>query len=430
MNKNTVAVIGLGKIGLTLAAVYASNGYKVVGVDVNQNVVDTVNRGESHIQNEPGLQELVHEAYVNKQLRATASTREAVQEASTVVVIVPVLIDDDYDVDYQYIDAATREIGLGIQKGTTVIYETTLPTGDTRKRFGAMIEQASSLQAGVDFYLAYSPERVYSNTIIRDLKKYPKIVGGINEASLINASTFYKLALGCDVLPVENADTAEFAKVAECVYRDVNIALANELAIYADQMNVNMRDAAAASNTQPYSHIHAPGVGVGGHCIPIYPYFFISRGLDEGIVQQSRKKNDQMANYALERIESQSGKLQGKNVLILGLSYRENVKETEKSSAWKLLEGLKERGAASFVHDPHFSEEEMRTFNVEPLELTNEEMKKVDIIILQAYHDEYRSLDFSQFVKKPFVFDGRNVLDPTQFAELGMGFDAIGGAKQ
>ncbi|EZH64679.1 nucleotide sugar dehydrogenase [Bacillaceae bacterium JMAK1] len=429
MNKQTVAVIGLGKIGLTLAAVYATNNYNVIGCDVNEDVVQAVNAGKSHIDNEPGLPELVKKAHDNQTLRATTNTSEAVSKSSIVVVIVPVLIDSSNDVSYTYIDSATEAIGKGLQKGTTVIYETTLPTGDTRERFGRKLEELSQLKMGSDFYLAYSPERVYSNTIIRDLKLYPKIVGGVNEESLIYASTFYRAALQCEVLPVESTETAEFAKVAECVYRDVNIALANELAVYADECGVNLKEAANASNTQPFSHIHAAGIGVGGHCIPIYPYFFISRGLKDGIIQESRKTNDDMASYALSRIEKQKGSLKDSQVLILGLSYRENVKETEKSTTWLLINQLESKGANVSVNDPHYDAQEFLNYGVKNNDLSSEAVKDVDVIILQANHQEYKTLDFNKFQKDALFFDGRNAFHRDEIISAGLRYDAIGGAK-
>lgn len=179
-----VAVIGLGKIGLPLAAIFANNGFHVNGADINEEVVATVNQGKSHVKNEPGLDVLVEKAHQNQTLSATVNTSEAVQQSEIVIVIVPVLIDDQNQVDYRFIDSAVESIAKGIKKGTLVIFETTLPPGDTRNRFGKRMEEISGLSMEEDFYLAYSPERVYSNRIIEDLKKYPKVVGGLNKKAL------------------------------------------------------------------------------------------------------------------------------------------------------------------------------------------------------------------------------------------------------
>ncbi|WP_229683122.1 nucleotide sugar dehydrogenase [Virgibacillus oceani] len=422
----SVAVVGLGKIGLTLAAVFANNGYTVYGSDINKEVVTSINNGKSHINNEPGLDQLVADAHNNKSLSATTITADAVRKSNVIVVIVPVLVDDQNHVDYHFIDAAVQEIAKGIRKDTLVIFETTLPPGDTRNRFGNKIEEISGLRLGEDIYLAYSPERVYSNRILLDLQTYPKVIGGINEKSLRLAAEFYTNALNCQLIEVSSLETAEFSKVAECVYRDVNIALANELAQFADAKGVNMSEVIDASNSQPYSHIHAPGIGVGGHCIPIYPYFFINKGLKPGLTTMSREINDQMASYSISKMEEEIDSLENKNVLILGLSYRENVKEPTKSTTFLLLEQLRKKRANLFVHDPHFTEKEIRNYGARSLALNDEFAAEIDVIILQAYHQQYSSLDFTAFSNCELVFDGRNRLNRREITNLGMKYLGIG----
>src|SRR5690625_3114461 len=264
---------------------------------------------------------------------------------------------------------------------------------------------------GIDFHLAYSPERVYSNRIIQDLQSYPKVVGGINEKSLQHAAAFYEKSLGCKLIKVSSLETAEFAKVAECVYRDVNIALANELAMFAEKQEVNMSEVITASNSQPYSHLHEPGIGVGGHCIPIYPFFFINKGLGHGLTTLSRKINDRMVDYSISKITNEIGSLENKNILILGLSYRENVKEPTKSTALLLIDELKTRKANLFVNDPLFTDSEIEKYGVKPFALTDEFSSEIDVIILQAFHQEYDSLNFNQFTKCKVILDGRNQLN-------------------
>ncbi|UOR11538.1 nucleotide sugar dehydrogenase [Halobacillus amylolyticus] len=421
-----VAVVGLGKIGLTLAAVFANNGYKVVGADINKEVVTSVNQGKSHVNNEPGLDQLVLHAHKNNTLSATSVTTEAVAHSDIIVVIVPVLVDDQNNVDYQFIDSAVHDIAKGIKKGSLVIFETTLPPGDTKNRFGKKIEELSGLSMEKDFHLAYSPERVYSNRILEDLQNYPKVVGGLNRQSLELASNFYKRALDCNLIEVSSLETAEFSKVAECVYRDVNIALANELAVFAEEKGVNMAEVITASNSQPYSHLHSPGIGVGGHCIPIYPYFFIDKGLDQGLTPMSRQINDNMANYAVSKIEKEIGSLENENVLILGLSYRENVKEPTKSTSLLLIDQLKNKKANLLINDPLFTDSEIQKYGANPLSLEDSFVSEIDVVILQAFHQEYSHLDFSKFSKCKLVLDGRNKLNEHEISQLGIKYKGIG----
>lgn len=421
-----VAVVGLGKIGLALAAVIANNGYRVIGSDINPSVVSLVNEGKSHVKNEPGLEEMVKRAYETKRLYATYQTVEAVKQADVVIVIVPVLIDQNNETDYRYMDLAVNEIAKAIQKGTMVIFETTVPVGDTRNRFGKKIEEISGLVAGEDFHLVYSPERVYSNRIVEDLANYPKVIGAINIESLQRAVSFYKKAMKCETMPVSSLETAEFSKVAECVYRDVNIALVNELAKFASMKGVAMDEVVQASNSQPFSHLHKPGIGVGGHCIPIYPFFFINKGLPKGLTTLARTINDAMSEYAIDKLEREFGSLSGRNILILGLSFRENVKEVTKSTTLLLLEQLAQRGASVWINDPQFSKEEIAKYGVTPLSFSDEMTEQIDGVIMQAYHEPYRTLDFSIFPKCKVVLDGRNVLNKEEISALGMKYIGIG----
>lgn len=422
----TVSVIGLGKIGLTLAAVFANNGFNVFGADINKNVVTSINQGKSHVKNEPELDHLVSSAHANKTLSATTSTSVAVAQSNIIVVIVPVLIDEQNKTDYQFIDLAVQDVAKGLKKDSLIIFETTLPPGDTKNRFGKQIEELSGLSLGTDFSLAYSPERVYSNRIIEDLQNYPKVVGGINKKSLNLATNFYKKALNCELIEVSSLETAEFSKVAECVYRDVNIALANELAQFAEEKGVNMSEVIKASNSQPYSHLHSPGIGVGGHCIPIYPYFLINKGLQQGLTPLSRKINDSMAPYAISKVEQKVGSLKDKNVLILGLSYRENVKEPTKSTTLLLADELRDKEANVFVNDPLFTDSEIATYGVDPLSLRDKFVSKIDVVILQAFHQEYSRIDFTHFIKCKLVLDGRNKLNKNDITRLGMMYESIG----
>lgn len=420
-----VTVVGLGKIGLTLAAVFANSGYyRVFGADINEAVVNQVNNGISHINNEPGLDKLLETAHQGGTIQATTKTADAVSKSEIVIVIVPVLVNERDEVNYQYIDSAVEEIGKGIKKGTLVIFETTLPTGDTRNRFGKRIEEISGLVMGEDFYLGYSPERVYSNRIIEDLANYPKVVSGLNRKSLQLVTEFYQKALNCTILQVSSLETAEFTKVAESVYRDVNIALVNELAVYADKLGVNIKEVIKAANSEPFSNLHSPGVGVGGHCIPVYPYFFINNGLGSGLVTLSREINDNMASYAVRVIEENTGSLEQQKVLILGLSFRENVKEHTKSSTLLLMNELKKKGAIVYIDDPLYTKEEISSFGVIPF--LKDISKEIDTIILQAFHDEYKDQDFKDFTKCQLVLDGRNALERKKIEELGMKYIGIG----
>lgn len=425
----TVAVVGLGKIGLPLAIQYVQHGRQVIGCDINPRIVEDINAGRCHVQEEPGLEEMVTSAVAEGRFSATTDTATAIHQAAVVVVIVPVVVDPTHEVDFHSIDAATQAVGAGLTSGTLVVYETTLPTGTTAGRLRNILEAASGMQAGRDFFLAYSPERVSSGFIFRDLATYPKVVGGINEESLEAASAFYRSVLDANVITMANTDEAEFVKLIETTYRDVNIALANEFARYADDHGLNVMTAIAAANTQPYSHIHSPGVGVGGHCIPVYPYFLL-KGAAEGLTlpRQSRQINDAMAEYTVERIEADLGSLAGQAVLILGVAYRGNVREVAFTSAKLLREALQTHEAKVFAEDPLFSSQELEALGYWPLR--PEERGEIRAIIVQADHQNYRSLDFSLFPHCQVVLDGRRALKPEAVRAAGMRYLSIGDGQK
>lgn len=431
-----VAVVGLGKIGLPLAVQYALHGRRVIGCDINAGIVEMVNAGETHIKEEPGLAGGVANLVSKRLLSATLHTSEAVRQAGVVVVIVPVVIDARHEVDFEAIDAATAAIGAGLQPGALVIYETTLPVGTTARRFARMLEYTANLKAGRDFYLAYSPERVWSGRILRDLHTYPKIVGGIDERSAAAAVAFYRSVLDVEIMAMASADEAEFVKLIDTTYRDVNIALANEFACYADILGLDVTASIEAANSQPYSHIHAPGVGVGGHCIPVYPYFLFSNMEEYGfqtndtqlpmlkLARYARRINDSMAEYAVRRVEAVIGPLADQPVLILGVAYRGNVHETAFTCAKLLRDALQERDATVYVDDPLFSEEELLKLGYTPLPPGH--AGEIRAIILQADHQAYQSFDFSQFVCCRAVLDGRRALNREMIESLGMHYITIG----
>jgi nucleotide sugar dehydrogenase len=424
----TVAVVGLGKIGLPLAAQFASKGLNVIGCDVLDAVVETINAGHAHIHEEAGLEEAVASAVKSGRLKATTDTSAAVAKADVVVIIVPLMVSLDRSTDYRALDAATRAVGRGLHDDSLVIYETTLPVGTTRRRLGPMLEKESGLKAGSGFQLAFSPERLYAGRIFEDLKKYPKIVGGIDPRSTERAVQFYRAVLDAEVWAVDNAETAEFTKLAETTYRDVNIALANQFALYGASRDVNVGQAFNAANSQPFSHIHRPSLGVGGHCIPVYPHFLLgdATGGELSLVRDGRETNDHMAEVGIEQLAHAIGGLEGRRVLVLGASYREDVKELAFSTAFAVVDLLHRAGAEVLLHDPLFSPSELGNLEAEVVDLASDRARSVDAIVVQAMHRDFRNLDWRSFKNLRAVLDGRGTLDADRIRDAGASYIAIG----
>jgi nucleotide sugar dehydrogenase len=343
-----------------------------------------------------------------------------------VVVIVPVAVDEQREIDFGPIDAATREIGSGLQPGTLVVYETTLPVGTTRDRFGPMLEAGSGLQIDRDLFLAFSPERVLVGRVLLDLRRYPKVVGGVSTESTRRAVAFYEAVLddGTEVRSVTNAETAEMTKLAETTYRDVNIALANEYARYSAGRGIDISEVIEAANSQPYSHIHAPGLGVGGHCIPVYPHFLFNTEPDLRLPPLARAINDEMAAFAVSLLEGQLGSLSQVDVLVLGIAYRADVREDAFSSALRLRDELAATGAVVHGHDPYFSAEHLAALGFAPYDLAAP--TAVRAAVVQAPHAAYQTLDLATIPGLELLLDGRNALDPDRVRAAGIAYLGIG----
>ncbi|XKH55995.1 nucleotide sugar dehydrogenase [Citricoccus nitrophenolicus] len=419
-----IAVVALGKIGLPLAVQFASKGHQVVGVDVNEKVVELVNAGQEPFPGEDHLQEKLSEAVANGTLRATTDYADAIPGADAVVLVVPLFVDDEARPDFGWMDSATRDLAANLTPGTLVSYETTLPVGTTRTRWQPMLEEGSGLTSGEDFHVVFSPERVLTGRVFADLRKYPKLIGGLDAQGAERARTFYESVLDFDVREdldrpngvwdLGSAEAAEMAKLAETTYRDVNIGLANEFARYAGDNGIDIYRVIEASNSQPYSHIHRPGIAVGGHCIPVYPRLYLWNDPAADIVRTARAVNAGMPAYAVGMLAGAHGSLSGQKVLVLGAAYRGGVKETAFSGVFATVRSLEEAGAQVSVHDPLYTDEELTRLGFTPYQWGDQ----VDAAIIQTDHAEYKDLSADQLPGIATLVDGRNMTDPANWTSV------------
>lgn len=432
-----ITVVGLGKIGLPLAVQFARSGHVVLGADVSSSVVDQVNGGREPFPGEAHLQDYLSEVVASGALTATKDTSAAVAVSDVVVVVVPLFVDDDAKPDFGWMDAATADIarGLAADRNTLVIYETTLPVGTTRGRWKPMLEQGSGLVEGTGFQLVFSPERVLTGRVFADLRKYPKLLGGLSADGARRATEFYEAVLQFDDRPdlergngvwdLGSAEAAEMAKLAETTYRDVNIGLANQFGMFAAKNGIDVYQVIEASNSQPYSHIHRPGIAVGGHCIPVYPRLYLWNDPGATVVRAARAANAGMPAYTVGlAADTTGGDLSGKRVAVLGASYRGGVKETAFSGVFATVEALLAQGAVVTVHDPMYTKEELAGHGFEAYQLG----EPTDVVIIQADHDAYRDLSAGDFPGVQTVIDGRKILDPARFE--GTTFLVVGQASQ
>jgi UDP-N-acetyl-D-mannosaminuronic acid dehydrogenase len=359
----------------------------VVGCDVDERVVELVRAGKVPFPNEPGIEEALP-------IEATTDTEAAVPGADLVVLVPPLVVDGDGAPDWRAFDSAVADVARGVQPGTTVVVETTVPVGTTRDRV------APQMPAGV--HVAFSPERVSSGRVLHDLATYPKLVGGVDEDSEARAVELYRSFITqAEVRPMGGAEAAELTKLAETTYRDLNIAFANELARYADGLGLDVQQVIDAANSQPYSHIHRPGVAVGGHCIPVYPRFYLAGDAAARLPGVARDVNEAMPAYAVELLSDLLGGLDGTRVLILGVAYRGGVKETAFSGAFPLRDALLGHGAQVLAADPLFDDGELRDLGFEPWD-----GEPVEGVVVQTDHREYETLE----IPADGIVDGRGIV--------------------
>ena len=425
-----VTVVGAGKMGLPLACQFASKGAYVTACDINKSVVEKIKNGICPID-EPGLESVLKSVVSIGHLDASCDTGLAVAQSDVVVVIVPVLLTEDNHADTSVIEAVAADIAAGLKSGTMISFETTLPVGGTRKLISIL--ESSGLKAGDDFDLVFSPERVKSQLVLQRLSETPKVVGGITSQSAARAADFYHKYLGAPVINVGTLEAAELVKLAGMVYRDVNIALSNELARYAAAVGVDFSPVIAAANTDGEANLLTPGIGVGGHCTPVYPHFLINDAMIHNtpatLAEKSRRINDSQPGQILQDLERVWQPLNLKRVIILGLGFRPNVKEALFSPAFLLREELKRRNCQVYLHDSLYSDEEIKAYGFGIGALDDGPMPEV--LILNTAHSQYVDMDFQKLASLGLkaVVDGRNLWSQEVIEAAGIIYVGIGRAN-
>ena len=413
-----VTVVGLGRIGLPLAVQIAGKGFRVSGADINPETAALISGGRVPFAGEPGLAERLGAAVTAGLLTATTDTTGAVAESDVVVIVVPLVTNPAGEPDYSAIDAATAAVAAGLRPGTLVSYETTLPVHTTRRRFAPALSAGSGLTPGHDFALCHSPERVSSGRIFADLRRYPKLVGGIDADSGARAAIFYASILDFDERPdlarpngvwdLGSAEATELTKLAETTYRDVNIALANEFARFAGPAGIDIYQVIEAANSQPFSHVHRPGISVGGHCIPVYPHLYLAGDPGARLPAAARQVNEAGPAQAVEMLAGLTGGLAGLRVAVLGAAFRGGVKETGFSGVFATVRELAGRGAVPVVHDPLYGDAELRNLGLEPYHLG----QPCDAVIIHTDHASYKVLSPDDLPGVRALVDGRAIIEP------------------
>lgn len=417
-----ITVIGLGYIGMPTAAMFAKAGMDVVGYDVNDKVINALNRGEIIIT-EPGLDDLVKEVVDAGKLRGVTK----LEESDAFIICVPTPIKEDKTADMTYVKNAAELVVEHVKKGNAVILESTSPPG-TIENIIVPILKKTGLNIGEDVYVAYSPERVLPGKIIKELVENDRVIGGINEKSAQIVKDMYSSFVKGNIYTT-NSKTAEMCKLIENTYRDVNIALANELAVFCEQIGINAWEVIQLANKHPRVNILQPGPGVGGHCLAVDPWFIVEKQKEEGIIKKSRLINDNMPIHVFETLKNILKDRKDAKIAILGITYKPNIDDMRESPIIKLIDLLIENTDYRLsIHDPYVLKENTRYKDL-MVDSIEEAIDGADIMILGVNHDDYKNLDFekiSKLMRTKFVYDTRNFLDQEMLKKYGFEIKLLG----
>lgn len=436
MNFKTLCVLGLGYIGLPTASTFATHGLNVIGVDINAHVIETLHNGGIHLH-EPGLRTLVEAAFKSGHLRVSQQPAEA--DAFIIAVPTPFL-DDRYGeyegrfykmADLSAVKAASEAIVPYLRKGNLVVLESTSPPGTTEKVVAPILER-SGLKAGVDFYLAYSPERVLPGQILRELIENARVIGGVTPESARAGRDLYATFVKGEIV-LTDATTAEMVKLMENTYRDVNIAIANEFARLAERLGVNVWEAIALANRHPRVKILSPGPGVGGHCISVDPWFLVEAAPDLAqLIRTAREVNDGQPRFVVEKVrKALGGELRDRRIAALGLAYKPDVDDLRESPAIEVIHLLQREGARVKAFEPF--KPDARVNGVFAVPTLEQALAEAELILVLVRHTTFLQLDPQAIAAQTparLIVDTVNAWDAARWQAAGFRLWRLGDGKE
>ncbi|MCD6469965.1 nucleotide sugar dehydrogenase [Candidatus Bathyarchaeota archaeon] len=433
--KYVVTVVGCGRMGFPTACLFADAGFRVVCLDVNPHIIDQINRGICPFL-EPGLKSLLEKNLKEGRLTATIDPKNAIPQSDVIVIVVNTPIDEKKRPDYSNLENACKNIGLNLRCGSLIILQSTVGPGITETLVRETLEVSSGLRAGKDFGLAFSPIRATAGRILHDIVSYPRVLAAIDKQSLAAAKAVLKTVIKGEIVEVSNIKTAETVKLFENIYRDVNLALANDLAKFCEKAGIDYIEVQKAANTQPYCHLLRPGI-ISGH-IPKDPYLLIEEAENLGVKLRlpilARKVNDNSVRRGIELIrdafKAMDKTLRRAKIVVMGVSYKANVKEVKGSLVIDLVKALQNKGAEVSVFDPFYSSKELREMGLTAERNFTKTIKGSDCLVIAVGHDKFKRLSLrriSVLMKKPSaIVDLAHIIQPAKAEREGFIYRGLG----
>jgi nucleotide sugar dehydrogenase len=428
-----IAVIGLGYVGLPTAVNFAENGFSVIGVNRTQSKVDLINAGGCYLT-DLNLDERVKRLVECGKLTATIDTADATRKSDVISMTVPTPVTSDKRPDLSFITSAGRAIARGLGLNKLVVLESTVYPGVVEEVLKPILEE-SGLEAGVDFGLAYCPERYNPGDADHGIRDVVRVIGGITPEWAEATAQLYK-SNAKDVVVVKDIRTAEAAKVIENIQRDLNIALMNELALIFERLHIDIMDVIKAASTKWNFNVYYPGAGVGGHCLPVDPYYLVNKAEELGyhsqVITAGRAINDYMPLHVFQLVadalNEQERAVNGSKIAVLGLSYKENVGDPRESPSKVIVEELNKRGAQVHLVDPYVDEQTLGALAI-PEATAYDALAAADALVLMTAHRDFAGLDLRKIkglMRTPVIVDGRRFFDPETAAKLGFTYKGVG----
>ena len=430
-----VCVIGIGRIGLPTALSFAKSGLSTIGVDINENLVQNVNSGKFPLKDEPGYEEIFDDVIKNKKFSATTKIEDAVSNSDLILLSLPTPMDENNIPDYSALRNVGSQLSDILSPNSLVIVESTIEPGFIEDEMVSLISKSGKLQVEENFFIGVCPENANPGEILHDFPNLPRLVGGINSQITKIIKSIYEFVFSVELVEMPNCKTANAVKLTTNVFRDINIAFISELSLMFEKLGIDTNKVLEAAKKKYNFQIHYPGAGVGGPCLPINSYQLLNTarrtGVKLDIIESGRKINEKMPEHVIELTLDafkESGKsLQGSDILILGISYKPDVKDIQLTPAEHIIKKLKDLGTNVHIYDPYFQSTEK--FDIEISEsMSPKLLEKMDAAIIVTAHDEFTKFDISNFskMKTPILIDTRGIVDPIDAQNSKLIFRGLG----
>jgi len=416
-----VCVIGIGRIGLPTALSFAKSGLQTIGVDINENLVEKINSGKFPLKDEPGYDVIFDNVIKNKKFSATTNISDAVPNSNLIVLSLPTTMDENNIPDYSALrNVATRLTEL-LSANSLVIVESTVEPGFIEDEMVSIISKSERLEIGKNFFIGVCPENANPGEILHDFTNLPRLVGGINDNITKIITKIYDFVFSVELVEMPNCKTANAVKLTTNVFRDVNIAFVSELSLMFEKLGIDTNKVLEAAKKKYNFQVHYPGAGVGGPCLPINSYQLLNSAKRAGVklsmIESGRKINEKMPDHVVkltsDAFKESNKSLQNSDILILGVSYKPNVKDIQLSPAEKIIKKLQNLGTNVYVYDPYFSSENV--FGIKVEDNLEDILPKMDAVIIVTSHDDFKKIKISSFakMKTPILIDTRGIIDPS-----------------